>query len=227
MERKEIKTKIFEFLDDVYRTSKIDEFRKKVGIYCPRTFTQEGFLRTAALSHICYFFKIDRSEASIFLDEWTRINKEVQLEDLTEKEVAIMNKEMARLLTTLKRVWENVFPGREIEFKMVNEKDEAFIMLDNFFIITPVFVRAESIIDTYRELVWDMSYEKVVHGVRYYKDGSGEPDSIDIVDVRSYINTGKVIFQVVTFFAGMYASNMLEREAEEALAKEYEREENG
>ena len=73
--------------------------------------------------------------------------------------------------------------------------------------------------DTAVEVVHDAEDEKfyigvgyVIHGVRYYSDGSGEPDSYDVVDIADYPDTEgkKTVDTLVTTVATVLADHVAE-----------------
>ena len=71
-----------------------------------------------------------------------------------------------------------------------------------------------------------IQHEQIVHGVRYYPDGSGEPDSYDVIDDWSGTNVFIAVERVLVlnFQVGIYnyleAWGMAEQEAENQRVEE-------
>lgn len=61
--------------------------------------------------------------------------------------------------------------------------------------------------------------EVLVPGVRYRRDGSGEPDSVDFVDVGPVVDERRLAEQLAALVAADIINNALEAEGEAALAE--------
>jgi hypothetical protein len=72
-----------------------------------------------------------------------------------------------------------------------------------------------------------IQHEEVTHGVRYYADGSGEPDTSDLVDDFITDNPREAAKKVVLLYVELCINQMFEAQAEAAMAEaqeDYERE---
>jgi len=74
------------------------------------------------------------------------------------------------------------------------------------------------------QLYYYVQHEEVTRGVYRYADGSGEPDTSDIVDDLKTEYAYKAIIKTINLYIEMTINHMFEAMAEEAYAKEVQEE---
>ena len=82
----------------------------------------------------------------------------------------------------IKRIFEKSVP-------VEHGRDMGQIIIDGWITLTSVEVqeKVRKIAGTltYKSIKWNIEKQVIIHGVRYRKDGSGEPDEIDFEEVES------------------------------------------
>ena len=128
--------------------------------------------------------------------------------------------ELNKVRPTVNEVLEKVFPGIKIEVE-----DDELVVQEEGVRFGPVIETVKGIGNREREVVkWWVGREEYDPGVRYYPDGSGEPPSVDTVDVIEPSHLGEAISVMVAEIAKTRANWALEEISCREMAEEIDEE---
>jgi hypothetical protein len=119
--------------------------------------------------------------------------------------------------------------GKDFSVEVKEDQDDIYedqagkaILIEGWIYLVPKHgkEKRESILGTVEHdvILWDVSYGYVIHGVRYYPDGSGEPDDYDVKEVAQDLTLTDAIKKAWELFTENNLNCLFENLQETAFA---------
>jgi hypothetical protein len=113
-------------------------------------------------------------------------------------------------------------PNVSVELTAEEGMDEPMITIDGWLYVMESEMDKETITKTVKVPAWELSYAHYDPGVRYHRDGSGTPPSVDVVDIGSYQSLYVAINNCASRIVQNHLDGLGEQEMCEQMAKEEE-----